>query len=718
MIRRQVGRIPRPLPASIAPADQAPLLPQLPSRSMNVRPIALLSVLFAVWLVVGPSTGAAQTPSDRFGSLRALADVAVQTLPASDVPDASPAATASPTQIVPYEYGVLVESGVDAGTGGTWERADGRWIWRMRLQSPDARSISAAFDRFDLPEGARLYVRNPDGTQVHGPYRAADARNGEHRTPLVRGGAMVVELVVPGDRREDVDLRISHIVHGYRSILPSGRDGAPAKDGACNVDITCRQALNWFPVYRSVGLYTFEIGGTASVCTGSLVNNTAEDRRPLFLTAEHCISSPEEAQSMVFYWNYQNPTCRSRGTPANADAPDDSLQAQTSTGAVLRARFGNVNRFGSISGRSDLAVVEVDDVIPDSYQLYFAGWDRSGTAPDEAVSVHHPSGDAKRISFDRDPVSRTPYVESSPDSDGTHWRVEAWEVGTTEPGSSGAPLYNENQRIIGVLSGGRAACTSRLSDEDNDEPDWYGSLAHGFNRGDYENRTIADVLAPSGQPAQSLRGLPFTPDPQAPAPIDDFGVDRTSSSSVDLSWTAPGDDGSEGSAFRYDLAVSTDGPIRTRADFDRARIIQDVPAPQSAGTPQSATVTVSQDSTYYFAIRAVDDAGKSSGIQPLRSDTGTLYGISPTDRLRLRGPAPNPASQQARIEIGSPVTREAQIEIYDTLGRRVVETNNQTVQAGRTVVVPLDVSRLAAGVHFIRVRIGNEQEVRPLSVVR
>jgi hypothetical protein len=48
----------------------------------------------------------------------------------------------------------------------------------------------------------------------------------------------------------------------------------------------------------------------------------------------------------------------------------------------------------------------------------------------------------------------------------------------------------------------------------------------------------------------------------------------------------------------------------------------------------------------------------------------------------------------------------------------VVETNNQTVQAGRTVVVPLDVSRLAAGVHFIRVRIGNEQEVRPLSVVR
>jgi len=685
---------------------------------MNRRPAALLSLLLAVWLAVGLSTAAAQTPSDRFGSLRTLADVAVQTLPATDVPDNPPSATTGPTQIAPYEYGVLVDSGVDAGTGGTWERADGRWIWRLRLQSPDARSISAAFDRFGLPEGARLYVRNPDGTQVHGPYLAADARDGEHRTPLVRGDAMVVELVVPADRREDVDLRISHIVHGYRSILPSGRDGVPAKDGACNVDITCRQALDWFPVYRSVGLYTFEIGGTASVCTGSLVNNTAEDRRPLFLTAEHCISSPEEAQSMVFYWNYQNPSCRSLGTPANAQAPNDSLEEQTSSGAVLQARYGNVNENGSIFGRSDLTVVEIDDVIPESYQLYFAGWDRSGSAPGEAVSVHHPSGDAKRISFDRDPVSRTPYAESSSDPDGTHWLVEAWEVGTTEPGSSGAPLYNEDQEIVGVLSGGLAACTSRLSDEDNDEPDWYGSLAHGFNRGDYETRTIADVLAPTGQPAQSLRGLPFTPDPAAPASIDDFGADRTTASSIRLAWTAPGDDGSEGTAFRYDLAVSTDGPIRTEADFERARLVGDVPVPDQAGTPQSVSVDASRDSTYYFALRAIDDAGKSSGIQPLRSDTGTLYGISPTDRLQVRGPAPNPASRQTRIEIGSPVTRDARIEIYDTLGRRVAKAFGETVQAGRSVVVPLDVSRLAAGVHFIRVRVGNDQEVLPVSVVR
>jgi lysyl endopeptidase len=676
------------------------------------------SIVLALWLLAGPLTAAAQTPTEQFSSLRSLSDVDRRSLPANEIPDDPASAATGETEITPYAYGVVVDADLTPATAGTWERTDEHWVWRLRLRSPDARSVSVAFDRFRLPPDARLYVRDPDGTQIHGPYRAADATNGAHRTPLLRSEDVVVELQVPRGEREDVDLRIGHIIHGYRSILPSGRDGAPAKDGACNVDVTCRQALNWFPVYRSVGLYTFEIGGTASVCTGSLVNNTAEDRRPLFLTAEHCISSPEEAETMVFYWNYQNPTCRSRGTPANAEAPDDSLQAQTSSGAVLRARFGNVHRTGGIARRSDLALVEIDDVLPDAYNLYFAGWDRSGTAPDEAVSVHHPSGDAKRISFDRDPVVRTPYLQPESEPGGTHWLVDAWEVGTTEPGSSGAPLYNENQRIIGVLSGGFAACTSPLSDEDNDEPDWYGSLAHGFNRGDYETRTVADVLDPAGQRPQSLGGLPFTPDPQAPAPIDDFGVDRTSASSVDLSWTAPGDDGSEGSAFRYDLAVSTDGPIRTAADFDRARLIQDVPAPETAGTPQSATVSVSQDSTYYFAIRAIDDAGKSSGIQPLRSDTGTLYGISPTDRLQLRGPAPNPASQRTRIEIGSPVTREAQIEIYDTLGRRVVETNNQTVQAGRTVVVPLDVSRLAAGVHFIRVRIGNEQEVRPLSVVR
>ena len=44
--------------------------------------------------------------------------------------------------------------------------------------------------------------------------------------------------------------------------------------------------------------------------------------------------------------------------------------------------------------------------------------------------------------------------------DGTHWRITAWDDGTTEPGSSGSPLFDKDHRIIGQLYGGPSSCTA------------------------------------------------------------------------------------------------------------------------------------------------------------------------------------------------------------------------------------------------------------------
>ena len=41
---------------------------------------------------------------------------------------------------------------------------------------------------------------------------------------------------------------------------------------------------------------------------------------------------------------------------------------------------------------------------------------------------------------------------------GAFWRIEQWDVGVTEGGSSGAPLFNENKHIVGNLTGGDAYC--------------------------------------------------------------------------------------------------------------------------------------------------------------------------------------------------------------------------------------------------------------------
>lgn len=695
-----------------------------------------LFVLLAAGLVVaGVEPAAGQTassqpvsPSQHFSSLRPLSDVPLTVLPEADLqrgakqPASTDAAPGGGTPIRPYRYGVTVDAGLTPASSGAWERADsGEWVWRLRLQSRDARSTSVSFSEFDLPPGARLFVRSPSGDQLHGPYTAADATAGSHRTPLVRGDVSVVELVVPDGRREAVRLTIGQVVHGFRSVFDritgGSSGGAAAKDGACNLDVVCPEGNPWFPVYRSVAAYTFVQGQSAFVCTGSLVNNTAEDRTPYFLTAEHCVSTPETVTTMVFHWNYQSPVCRDRGTTRNAAEPQDEFDEQTSTGALLRARYGNNHRQGRIAGRPDLALVEIDDEIPESYGLYFAGWDRSGAVPDRGVTVHHPAGSAKRISFDDSPLLRTAYAQESASSGDTHWLIESWELGTTEGGSSGAPLYNDDQQIVGVLSGGAAGCVAG-SARDNNQPDWYGSLAAGFTKTDFDNTTFADLLDPMDTGTQSLSGMTQTDDTTPPARISDLRVIEATGSQVRLSWTAPGDDGRSGRAHRYDLVYKIGSIIRNEEDFNDATLVTGVPDPADAGTRQTTAVQVETDSSYYFAIRAVDDTGRRSPIEILRTADGIPLGVAPVEELRVRDPYPNPTDGTVTLEFSAPESGRAEIDVYDSLGRLVKSPLSLDIQAGRVLAYPLDLSSLASGIYFVRLQIDGAQSTVQVSVVK
>ena len=47
------------------------------------------------------------------------------------------------------------------------------------------------------------------------------------------------------------------------------------------------------------------------VCTGTLLNNLAQDETPYFLTANHCVNSQAIAQTVEVYWFYQTTSCNS-----------------------------------------------------------------------------------------------------------------------------------------------------------------------------------------------------------------------------------------------------------------------------------------------------------------------------------------------------------------------------------------------------------------------
>jgi hypothetical protein len=109
-------------------------------------------------------------------------------------------------------------------------------------------------------------------------------------------------------------------------------------------------------------------------------------------------------------------------------------------------------------------------------------------------------------------------------------------------------------------------------------------------------------------------------DAAAPAPIGDLAADHPSNTTVRLTWTATGDDGSSGTAATYDIRYSTttiDG-----GNWSSATQVTGALAPQVAGTKQTWTVYgLSPGATYYFAIKAADEAGNTSGISNVVSST-------------------------------------------------------------------------------------------------
>jgi hypothetical protein len=110
-----------------------------------------------------------------------------------------------------------------------------------------------------------------------------------------------------------------------------------------------------------------------------------------------------------------------------------------------------------------------------------------------------------------------------------------------------------------------------------------------------------------------------------------------------------------------------------------------------------------------YRLRQVDADGDAS-----HSDAVTV--ARQVDRVRLLGTAPNPARQVARVRFAVPEPTDVTVRLYDVLGRRVRTVRRGTAE-GR-VEAQVDVSDLAAGVYFLRLRAGKETKTRRLTVVK
>jgi hypothetical protein len=334
----------------------------------------------------------------------------------------------------PFRFGATLEVDLSPSSSGAWETlADGSRLWRLRIASPGAFSLSLLFDEFELPGGSRLFAYNDAGTTLLGSYdERSNKPNGQFAIEPVEGDALTVEYHEPPAAAGQGRLRIGAVVHDYRDIVSLfKRAGSFSAAGACEIDVNCPDGFDWQDEKRAVTLLI--IGG--GLCTGSLINNAANDGTQYFISAFHCGS----LSNAVFRFGYEKSGCGSGTAPTNKTVQ------------------GSVQLAGDSS--KDFRLVRITEAIPSSYAPYYLGWDRSGVAPASSVTIHHPAGDVKKISFDN----------QAPTKSGVQWRVAQWDKGVTEPGSSGCPLMTPTGRFIGQLFGGESFCGFPFND-------YYGRL--------------------------------------------------------------------------------------------------------------------------------------------------------------------------------------------------------------------------------------------------
>jgi len=459
-----------------------------------------------------------------------------------------------------YRIGVPIFTNISTENNGLWTtQTNGDRVWELKIKATGAEALSFIFSNFKLYGSSIFSVTDLNGVYRHKPVSKEDMlEDFQQHLALCFGDELILRLLEPKGTQAS-EILMDRVMYDYRST------GNPMiqkinESDVCEINVNCSPVGDaWQDEKRGVARILITDAAGQGWCSGSLVNNTAQDCKPLFLTALHCGVSTSAANSNLwkFYFKYESPSCTN---PTAAGTLDDYFI----TGCVRKA---NANDNGGDTG-SDFLLLQLGSAANEAatittlktanFNAYWNGWDANNTVAAGGVGIHHPAGDIKKIST----FSATPSSQSYGGAvANTHWQF-SWSAnsnghGVTEGGSSGSPIFKSNGRIFGTLTGGSSFCNQLTA------PDLYGKVAYHWTSNstnpNYQLKTFLDpgntgalVLDGSSNPCSAptipIANFSATPTTVAPAGTVSFS-DLTSGTPTSWTWTIT--PGTTGTAWSY-----------------------------------------------------------------------------------------------------------------------------------------------------------------------
>lgn len=325
---------------------------------------------------------------------------------------------------------------------------DGTLVITRRIAAPGAAGVRLHLQNFQLQGGAQLFIYSDDG-ESHGPYTDTGVFKtgpyaGDFWTNTVYADHCYIEVRFPAaaTAADIADSKFTLTEIGY--LVSDGIDRAAEEVGrtprmeSCIIDGSCAGNSDFSRIdelRKAIGQMLYASEGGMYVCSGGLINTLVYSGTPYFLTANHCLSTADEAASLEVTWRFQTPSC------------NEGFEDWASNSGFERTLGAQVVSTGHMEGGTDFSLLELEEDPPAG--SVFLGWTtRQVPVGTRLYRISHPQGSQQAFST-QVTTNQSPCFSLPP----TNFIYSRKGNGATDGGSSGSPVVNGALQIVGQLYG-------------------------------------------------------------------------------------------------------------------------------------------------------------------------------------------------------------------------------------------------------------------------